>query len=115
MISGRLICNQSEDFAGTEVVIGFNGSELTNFRIIKTDREHMYAGKFVFINASNVIHNFEEPLSPKGQHVYPFEFKTAEWLPSSTVFSAEFSKSHFKIRYGMWAQIKPLNVNDYVD
>ena len=102
-IKGKVVVNQQEDFAGTDIVIGLNGSELTSFRKVSSDRDSLYSGKFVFINANHPIHNFEEPLSPKGKHEYPFEFKTPEWLPSSTNYSAEFCSSNFKIRYGLWA------------
>lgn len=115
VIRGKVIVDQKQDFQGTDVVIGLNGSELTNFRRVNSDRDNMYASKFVFINASHTIKTFEEPLSPAGTHEFPFEFRTPEWLPTSSIYNAEFQSSNFKIRYGIWAQIRPLNVNDYVD
>ena len=115
VIRGRVIVNQQQDFQGTDVVIGLNGSELSNFRKMSSDQDKMYQSKFVFINASHTIHTFEAPLSPAGRHEFPFEFRTPEWLPASSIFNSEFQSANLKIRYGIWAQIRPLNVHDYVD
>ena len=84
-------------------MLGINGSEMTNFSKIGKDKCLLYAGKFVYINASHIIHTFEEPISPQGRNEYPFEFKTPESLPSSTIYCAEFNHSILKIRYGLWA------------
>ena len=115
VIKGKVVVNNQQDFQGTEIVLGLNGSELTYFRKASSDRDNMYHSKFVFCNASHTIHKMEEPLIEKGTHSFAFEFRVPEWLPSSTIYNAEFQSSNLKIRYGIWAQIKPLNVNDYVD
>lgn len=75
----------------------------------------MYHGKFVFLNASHSVHKFPQPLSYAGKQEYEFEFRSPEWLPPSTIYSAEFCSSNLKIRYGVWAQIKPLNAKDFID
>lgn len=96
-------------------MLGINGSELSNFSKLGSDKASVYAGKFVYTNASYTVHTFNDSVSPSGKNEYPFEFKTPEWLPSSTIYCVEFNHSVLKVRYGLWAQIKPADPKDYVD
>jgi ubiquitin-protein ligase len=114
-IKGRVVLFQDKEFQGSSIMLGLNGSELTSFRKQSSDRTCLYAGKFVFINASETIHTFEDGLSPQGKREYPFEVLVPEWLPSSTIYHSEFCNSLLKIRYGLWAQVIPTNSSDFLD
>lgn len=88
---------------------------MTYFRNQTPEMDSMYHGKFVFLNAGHSLHKFAVPMSPKGVQEYDFEFKTPEWLPPSCIYSASHQSSNFKIRYGVWAQILPLNMKHFTD
>lgn len=84
-------------------MVGLNGSELTFFRKLTTETDNFFHGKFVFTNAGCTVSKFAQPISPIGTNEYEFEFKTPDWLPPSTIYSAEYCSSNFKIRYALWA------------
>ena len=56
VIRGIIIITQKDDFMGTDITLGLYGAEFTEFRKIATDRGTNYCKKFIFLNASQIVH-----------------------------------------------------------
>ena len=103
VIRGRIVVNQQKEFNCTELVVGIHGSEQTYFRLYESDNASIYCGKRPFIYKSFVVNSYSNNISPVGIHEFKFEFRTPEWLPNSTIYTATHASSIFNIRYGIFA------------
>ncbi len=115
MIKGRLIVTQTKEFNCSELVVGIHGSEQTYFRIYESDSASVFCSKRPFIYKSFVLQSYPNNVAPAGTQEVEFEFRTPDWLPNSTIYTADHASSIFNIRYGIFAQLIPTSGKDFVD
>lgn len=80
-----------------------------------TDTTSIYSGKRPFIYKSFPVTQYPNSVSPVGSQEFAFEFRTPDWLPNSTIYTADHASSIFNIRYGIFTQMMPVSAKDYVD
>lgn len=80
-----------------------------------SDDASIFCSKRPIIYKSFTIKNFEQKVSPIGESEFPFEFRTPEMLPTSTIFASDMFNSCFNIRYGIFAQFVPTSAKDFID
>jgi hypothetical protein len=83
--------------------VGIHGSEQTYFRLYESDTASIFCGKRPFIYKSFQVTTYPSCVSPIGTQEFEFEFRTPDWLPTSTIYTADHASSIFNIRYGIFA------------
>jgi hypothetical protein len=100
----------------SELSVGIHGSEQTYFRLYtSSDSASIFSAKRPFIYKSFPVSTYTNNVSPCGTQEFDFEFRTPEWLPDSTIYTALHASSIFNIRYGIFAQMIPTSGKDFVD
>ena len=116
VIKGRIIVTQTNDFMASELSVAIHGSEQTYFELSQTtDNANLFLGKRSFIQARFTVNKYPNNVSPLGTQEFDFEFRTPEWLPDSTIYTAEHARSILNIRYCIFAQMVPVSSKDYMD
>ena len=116
IIRGQILVTQTKDFMASELVVGIHGSEQTYFTANSNqEKSAIFSGKRPFLYTSFPVKTYADSVSPVGDQEFSFEFRTPEWLPDSTIYTAPHANSIFNIRYGIFAQMIPTNSKDFID
>lgn len=86
----------TQQFEAKSIHLSLYGCEESSF--ILTNEQGVqtrFAAQYEIIKFSFHVKDTVDEMQPAGQYCYPFELIIPDWLPTSTIFSAEKDNTNF--------------------